>query len=259
MEFDNLIIKIAEAKDDTGLAQECLDYAISEADNYTQKEQRYLLLLFNQVFDDLIKREKAELNRLRKLKAMQHKKEDYNAEQHEMKKALTVKNPYAEWIAQGKKTIEVRSKSTKYRGELVICSSQQPIIQEMQSGCMLCFVNLYDVKPLAELTPQEWELTKIPPAERKGLTGFGWMLKDPVRIVEYPVKGQLGIWNLVMNKLEFIPYNSAALKAYNVEAEPVGKYNRKAVKTGCLVLFVIFALGVAAAVLIITAFAGLFS
>ncbi|AFM54843.1 hypothetical protein B620_gp65 [Croceibacter phage P2559S] len=258
MDFNDLIIKIADAKDDTGLAQECLDYAISEADTYSESEQQYLLLILNQVFDDLITREKAELIRLQNRYKMQHKKEDYNEQQHEMKKALTVKNPYAEWIAQGVKTIEVRSRSTKHRGELVICSSQQPEIQGMQSGCMLCLVNLYDVKPLEKLTPQEWELTKIPVAERKGLTGFGWMLKDPVRIVEYPVKGQLGIWNLVMDRLEFIPYNSAEIKAYNVEAEEVGKYDRKAVKKGCLVLFVIFVLGVAAVLLIIAAVWALF-
>lgn len=190
---------------------------------------------------------------------MQHKKEDYNENLHEMKKALTVKNPYAEWIAQGVKKIEVRSKNTNYRGELVICSSQKPEIQEMQSGCILAIVDLYKTKPLEDLTAEEWELTKIPVSERKGLTGYGWFLKDPNRIVEYPVKGHLGIWNLVMDKLEFVPYNIGAF--YNQELKPkkLGKYDNKAVRKGCFVLFIIFVVGIGIAILLFNAFKWVFN
>jgi len=190
---------------------------------------------------------------------MQHKKEDYNSDLHEMKKALTVKNPYAEWIAQGLKKIEVRSKNTNYRGELVICSSQKPEIQEMQSGCILAIVDLYKTKPLEDLTAEEWELTKIPAKDRIGLTGYGWFLKEPTRLVEYPVKGQLGIWNLVMDNLEFVPYNSSAILNQEVKAEMMGKYNNEAVRKGCFVLFVIFVVGIGIAILLFNAFKWVFN
>jgi hypothetical protein len=41
-------------------------------------------------------------------------------------KALSIRQPYAEWIASKKKKFEVRSWRTHYRGQLVICSSQRP-------------------------------------------------------------------------------------------------------------------------------------
>ena len=41
-------------------------------------------------------------------------------------KALSVQQPWANLIADGNKTIEVRSKSTSYRGPLLIVSSKRP-------------------------------------------------------------------------------------------------------------------------------------
>lgn len=238
MNYDDLIIKVADSKHDMGLTQELLDYVVNRAEEFTPSQQRYLLELFEEIFLDLI----PVLAEQEKNKQMQHKRENFNKDMHEVKKALTVKKPYAEWIAQGKKTIEVRSKNTKHRGELIICSSQKPVIQEMQSGCILCSVDLYDVKPLSKLTVDEWELTKIPVNQRDELKGYGWFLRNPVRMVEYPVKGQLGIWSLVMDKLEFMPYNSATLNNYDVISETLGKNKGKMAVKGFLAIFVIFAI-----------------
>lgn len=41
-------------------------------------------------------------------------------------------------------------------------------------------------------------------AKEKG--GFGWFLRDIRRVIEYPVKGQLGIYNLIYTKGVIIPY-----------------------------------------------------
>lgn len=61
-------------------------------------------------------------------------------------KAISLKQPWANLVASGKKTIETRKWSTKYRGDLVICSSQNPKIEPY--GKALCIVELYDVKPM---------------------------------------------------------------------------------------------------------------
>jgi len=43
-------------------------------------------------------------------------------------KALSLKQPMANWVMSGKKTIETRKWVTAYRGDIVICSSKNPNI-----------------------------------------------------------------------------------------------------------------------------------
>lgn len=137
---------------------------------------------------------------------MQHTVTDYNPRLHDKYKALSVKQPYAEYLANGEKTIEVRSKPTKYRGDLIICASKdgQPQPNAPGYGCTLARVDLYDCKPLTDLTPEEWKQTKLPEdviarikAQR---TGYGWYVRQPVKIKQVPIRGQLGIFNLVLTK-----------------------------------------------------------
>lgn len=151
-----------------------------------------------------------------KKKAMQIKNSDYNAEIHDRYKALTVKQPYAQRLvsvafldddgtAFGEKSIEVRSRTTNYRGDLLICSSAKPEIPGMQSGVTLGFVELYDVKPVEDFTEQDWENTCIPMAERPQ-RGFGWLMRNPRRVVEMSCNGQLGIYNFVTLKGDITEY-----------------------------------------------------
>lgn len=142
---------------------------------------------------------------------MQFNSKDYSPAKHDRWRALTVKNPYAtqlvtaayemDGIVYGEKCIEVRSKNTPYRGDLMVCSSVNPVIAGMESGVTLGLVELYDVKPVSEFTPDDWAQTRIPEEKRRHITkGFGWMMRNPRRVVEFPIKGQLGIYNLVYTK-----------------------------------------------------------
>lgn len=149
---------------------------------------------------------------------MQYSDKDYNPEKHDRWRALTVKQPYANdlvtaaykdenGVVYGRKSIEVRSKKTSYRGDVLICSSAKPVYPGMESGVTLGLVELYDVKPIKEFTPEDWENTRIPKEKRAKITkGFGWMMRNPRRVVEMPIKGQLGIYNLVYTKGEIIQY-----------------------------------------------------
>ena len=103
-------------------------------------------------------------------------------------KAISLKQPWANLIASGKKTIETRTWATKYRGELVICSSQNPKIEP--TGCAICIVELYDVKPMTKADEKDACIKLFPKAK-------GWFLKN-VRPINppIPVKGQLNIFNL---------------------------------------------------------------
>lgn len=152
---------------------------------------------------------------------MQIKAEDYDQEKHDRWKALTVKQPYANDLVTESRTdadgttyavksIEVRSRGTKYRGDILICSSAAPVIPGMESGVTLGLVELYDVKPISEFTEEDWDNTRIPRDKRSGITkGYGWMMRNPRRVVEMPVKGQLGIYNLVCMKDEIVEYPKA--------------------------------------------------
>ena len=165
---------------------------------------------------------------------MQFNSKDYNPAQHDRWRALTVKNPYAtqlvtaayedNGVIYGEKTIEVRSKSTTYRGDLLICSSKNLDLPGYENGVTLGLVELYDVKPVAEFTPEDWENTRIPLEKRKSITkGFGWMMRNPRRVVEFPINGQLGIYNLVYTKGVITEYPRALV----VDKQSYELLNRK--------------------------------
>lgn len=238
--IDEIIIKVADSRWDLDKLQEISDYCLVIIERIPNEKALYITNMMQAAVDEIVERDKKEL--IKKEQEMQYSNKDYNATIHVRKKALSVKNPYAEYIARGEKLIEVRSKPTKHRGELIICSSQKPVIQLMQSGCILASVDLYDVKPFKDLTEQERLSTKIPREQWKDLEDhYGWMLKNPIRMIEYPVKGQLGIFNLVMDKEEFIPYNTKhTIK--ELQKPKKKDFDSKAVAIGCSLLIFIFVL-----------------
>lgn len=148
---------------------------------------------------------------------MQYPNKEYNPELHDTFKALTVKQPYASNLLNishkegensfADKSIEVRRRPTKYRGDILICSSATPIIYGLESGVSIGLVELYDIKPISEFTALDWEKTLIPEEKRQFFKqGYGWLMRNPRRVIEFPVKGQLGIWNLVYTKETIIEY-----------------------------------------------------
>lgn len=105
-----------------------------------------------------------------------------------MMKAISLKQPWANMIVEGKKTIETRKWSTIYRGDLVICSSRKPAIKP--SGYALCVVELYNVEPMRKEHEKEAGIKLYQGA-------YSWFLRN-LRLIDsiFPVKGQLGIFDL---------------------------------------------------------------
>lgn len=105
-------------------------------------------------------------------------------------KALSIHPIFASMIFCGDKTIEVRTWSTDYRGDLLICSTNKKI-KDTIPGHGLCVVTLKDVVPMqkkhckAACMPQS--------AFQPGL--FAWMLEDLRLIKPIPLKGKLSLWN----------------------------------------------------------------
>jgi hypothetical protein len=137
-------------------------------------------------------------------------------------KAISLKQPWANLVASGKKTIETRKWSTNYRGDLVICSSQNPKIEPY--GKALCIVELYDIKPMEKkhekkacmklprakaryIFSPDFAGSGIPPKRelpRRGIKVYpkahAWFLRN-LRPIDPPisVKGSLGIFNLELH------------------------------------------------------------
>lgn len=149
---------------------------------------------------------------------MQVDPKKYDAAKHEKFRALSVKQPFAddlvniayeddEGYSYGFKSIEVRSRCTSYMGKLLICSSKTPKIPNMQSGCALGFVEVYGVKRVEDFTDEDWDKTRIPRARRAEIkSGWGWLVRNPKRVVELPIKGQLGIFNIIFEKGDIVEY-----------------------------------------------------
>lgn len=113
-------------------------------------------------------------------------------------KALSVRQPWAGMIASGRKTVEVRSWSTSYRGPLLICSgkARHPLGVELHGpggalGVALCVVELVDVRPLV---PGDADAAGL---DLEALAGqFAWVLRDPVAVEPVAVSGRLGLFTL---------------------------------------------------------------
>lgn len=114
--------------------------------------------------------------------------------------ALTVRQPFAELIAQRRKRLELRCWSTEYRGPLIICAGQQwhdrgvELYGRLGSlGVTVCEVRLVGVRGL-ELDDAEaacWPLT-----EDDVCCNFGWELELVSRLPAVPVRGQFRLFHL---------------------------------------------------------------
>lgn len=122
-------------------------------------------------------------------------------------KALSVRQPYANMIAYGKKTIEVRSWITTYRGPLLICASvtidreaRIPFFLRARDmfeprGCAVCTTNLVGVRRLeqADATAAMFDPERWRPSDKY----YAWVLEN-TRLLEepFPVKGKLKLFDV---------------------------------------------------------------
>ena len=107
-------------------------------------------------------------------------------------RALSLKQPYANLVASGKKSMETRTWSTKYRGDMLICASMsgkgEPI------GVALCIVELYDIRPMT-LDDETAACVELYPRANVWLIRKLRVLKNP-----FPVKGQLGLYQVEIDR-----------------------------------------------------------
>lgn len=104
-------------------------------------------------------------------------------------KALSVKQPWANMIAAGEKTIETRRWATEYRGPLLIVSTKAPDIPPV--GCAIALTTLIDCRPMTRAD----EIAAACPLYHGA---YAWVLRDVRQLKPFPVRGQLGIYEVAV-------------------------------------------------------------
>ena len=114
-------------------------------------------------------------------------------------RTIVIKQPWADLIAAGEKSLEIRSWSTSYRGPVLITSgaraatceharrwtNERPV-DPSRLGITVCVVDLVDVREGATRDARA--------AGGFDPTGyFSWVLRSPRAVRDLPVKGGLGL------------------------------------------------------------------
>lgn len=116
-------------------------------------------------------------------------------------KVLSLKQPFAELVVSGKKTIELRKWNTKFRGEFLIHASKTPDKESMKSfgfvelplGAIVGKAKLVDVKGYK--TREEHLKDKDKHLANSFWGDFGFVLEDVQKFEKpIPAKGNLNFW-----------------------------------------------------------------
>lgn len=134
-------------------------------------------------------------------------------------KTLSIKQPWAHLILTGRKTLEMRTWRTAYRGELLITASSQPKNFQLDgmrlpSGVAICLVDLVDIREFGidDLVEAGYEGDALRRARNRWLAGldmnlgdatvYGWRLANPRPTRPAAVKGKLHIFEVDIEGLE---------------------------------------------------------
>lgn len=115
-------------------------------------------------------------------------------------KALSLKQPYAELVISGKKTIELRKWKTKFRGEFLVHASKSVYKESMQRFGFTDLPTGYIVGKAKLIEVKEYNNEKEHQADKgKHLASsswgkYGFVLSDAKRVNKIPAKGKLNFW-----------------------------------------------------------------
>jgi hypothetical protein len=117
-------------------------------------------------------------------------------------RALATRQPWASLIACGRKTIEVRSWKTNFRGPLVIVASGTPNREGMRKhpayagaprSCLVALVDLVDVRPM-RVKDASAALMRRKDCDS---WAFSWVLANPRPLVPmHYTRSRISTWNL---------------------------------------------------------------
>ena len=112
-------------------------------------------------------------------------------------KALSIKQPWANLIVSGQKTIETRVWATNYRGRILIVSSKIPKIQP--AGFILGVADLVDCRPMKK-SDEEAAMCHL------YHNAVAWVLQNVKAIEPFPMRGQLGLFEVEITEDQLHPW-----------------------------------------------------
>jgi len=111
-------------------------------------------------------------------------------------KTLAIRQPWVSLIAEGDKTIEVRSWLTTHRGPLLLVASGKPLQVDIDghrytlpAGCQVCTVELVDCRPLTTADLHAACLDDVPDFAVSGQ--WAWVLRNPRNVIGVAEDGLL--------------------------------------------------------------------
>ncbi len=125
-------------------------------------------------------------------------------------KCLSVSQPYADLIISGKKTIELRTWNTKFRGEFLIhapikikdsaCEKLDIDKSSLRTGVIIGKAEIYDVKSYESIKELKNDYNKHFATEEFLRHKYGFLLRKPQALrVPIPYKGSLGFFEVKMH------------------------------------------------------------
>jgi len=108
-------------------------------------------------------------------------------------KAISLKQPWASWIADGRKTIETRTWRTKHRDWLLVCAgmtfdeSTGEKHFKYPVGVALCLARIVDCRPMRE----EDDVAACCPWTSGR---YAWVIDGVLRVDPFRVKGARGLF-----------------------------------------------------------------
>ncbi len=119
-------------------------------------------------------------------------------------KALSLKQPWAELIASGKKTIEVRNWNTKFRGEFLVHASKNTDLQRekelgyknLPTGCIVGKATLINVKKYKSEQEFNKDMNKHFAQGFWSEKAHGFILENCQRLPNKPLKGSLNFFEV---------------------------------------------------------------
>ena len=129
-------------------------------------------------------------------------------------KCLSLKQPYAELLVSGKKTIEVRKWNTKFRGQFLVHASKNidkeackrlKIDQtKLVTGAIIGKANLYDVISYGSKNSFLNDKNKHFASSNYNKPKYGFLINQAKRFdIPIPIHGKLGFFNVELNGFIF--------------------------------------------------------
>ncbi|HSU72464.1 MAG TPA: ASCH domain-containing protein [Candidatus Binatia bacterium] len=119
-------------------------------------------------------------------------------------KALSLKQPWAELVVSGKKTIETRFWNTSFRGKFLIHASLTPNEDAMKAfgfsklptGCIVGEAKLVDVKTYDDKAAWDADEPKHLAMSAWTKKRYGYLLTNVKRLEPKPCKGKLNFFEV---------------------------------------------------------------